>query len=152
MKNLFNNPWFVAAIGAFAMIYLGLTVVKPLLNGDQTAVADSGDYEDFEDVDGRAVASGTRGVSVLARENISWLHDVDRDPFTGTSLAREVNLAGPLPKVASLFVGAGVQAAVINNRLVYVGDVVDHYRVTNIAAQHVQVSLAGRSYRLEPDV
>ena len=152
MKNLFNNPWFVAAIGAFAVIYLGLTVVKPLLSGDQTAIADSGVYEVFENEDGSTVANGTRGVSVLARENISWLHDVDRDPFTGTLLASEVNLAGPLPKVAALFVGAGVQAAVINNRLVYVGDVVDHYRVTDIAAQHVQVSLAGRSYRLEPDV
>ena len=42
LKKLFNNPWFVACMGAFAMIYLGWSIAKPLYfdEGDEFAEGD----------------------------------------------------------------------------------------------------------------
>ena len=40
MKNLFNNPWFVVALGLFALGYLGYTVGAPLFSQDAQAVGD----------------------------------------------------------------------------------------------------------------
>ena len=155
MKNLFNNPWFVAALGAFAMIYLGISVAKPLFFDDSTNTDFVGEefeiFDEFEDQVAASVSGRSTGLAAN-RDEIAWLSDLSRDPFSGSLIADELGTADVLPKVEALFVGAGVQAAVINNRLVRVGDMVDRYRVTHIAAQHVQVSLGERTYRLEPDV
>ena len=91
------------------------------------------------------------------REHIGWLHDVERDPFAGTELAAEgvaevVAAAQELPRVEALFVSDGVRAAVINKRLVKVGDRFDSFQVTAIDKYHVQLRAAGRVYRLEPEV
>ena len=37
MKNLFNNPWFVGALGLFGLFYLGFAVVMPLVGTSQVA-------------------------------------------------------------------------------------------------------------------
>jgi len=152
MKSLFNNPWFIAGIGIFALIYFGLTVVKPLLIEEGGSYVDTGNFDFFGDDTAVNTSTGAAKSSIQGREDIGWLYDLDRDPFSGTLLSIQSNQSRPLPKLEALFLGAGVQAAVVNNRLVYVGDIVDHYKVTHIAAQHVQVSHRGRSYRLEPDV
>lgn len=155
MKKLFNNPWFVAALGAFAMIYLGFSVVKPLFQDDSVdtdySMVDPLGLADFEEEVAAAVTGRRTGQSAN-RDEIGWLQNRTRDPFSDTLLAEEFGTVQTLPKVEALFVGAGVQAAVINNRLVRVGDVVDRFRVVDIAAQRVQVSLDGKTYFLEPDV
>ena len=154
MKNLFNNPWFVGALGLIAVAYLGFSIGGPLLKDDSVPT----DLVGLE-VPGLTEEHGldtaiTHVGSTLIKEDIGWLHNVDRDPFTGTLVDAQQESTGEtgLPVVEALFIGAGVQAAVINKKLVRVGDIVDNYRVTDIADQHVQVTLAGRSFRLEPDV
>ena len=151
MKKLFNNPWFIGALGMFALGYLGVSVVMPLLADDPTQV-ESADFDmiGIDEDTGFALGAPAQARSVIT-EDIGWLNDIARDPFTGTVIAAEVDEA-QLPVVGALFVGAQVQAAVINNRLVRVGDMVDQFKVTHIADQHVQVTYAGRSFRLEPDV
>ena len=57
-----------------------------------------------------------------------------------------------LPTVGALFVGAGVQAAVIDDRLVRVGDKLDSFVVVEIGAQHVVLRRGQKEYRLEPEV
>jgi hypothetical protein len=155
VRSLFNNPWFIAALGVFAMAYLGISVIKPLFSDNpQGAAVGSVEFEifdEFEDQVAAAVSGRSTGLAAN-REDIAWLSDLSRDPFSGSLISQELGTVDVLPKVEALFVGAGVQAAVINNRLVRVGDMVDRYRVTDIAVEHVQVSLGDRSFRLEPDV
>ena len=39
IKNLFNNPWFIGALGVFALLYLGWSIAKPLyFSGDSEVV------------------------------------------------------------------------------------------------------------------
>jgi len=152
MKNLFNNPWFIGALGVFAMAYLGITVIKPLFQNDSTFTdtAEFGFLPTPGDV-AAAVFEGSTGSLSSSRADIGWLNDLSRDPFS-KSLAKVGDEALILPRVEALFVGAGVQAAVVNNRLVRIGDLVDQFLITDISAEHILVQRAGQSYRLEPDV
>ncbi len=155
MKNLFNNPWFVGALGLFAAIYLGISVTKPLF-GSSTAsmgsVEEIGMLDEFSVANNVAVTTRRNGES---RDAIGWLNDVARDPFDGGALdaqAQAIGLAENLPKVGAVFLGGGVKAAVLNNKLLRIGDAIDSFVVTDIDAEHVEVSRNGRFYRLEPDV
>lgn len=159
MKNLFNNPWFIAALGAFAMLYLGVVLIGPMFD-EQSETEDSAVpplglsfFDEPSAPDAPASELINRELAVDKRSEISWLHDVERDPFDGTLIGQSKSASdSELPKLAALFVGKGVEAAVLNNRLVRVGDEVARFRVTAIGAEHVLVTRAGRLYRLEPDV
>ena len=166
LKNLFNNPWFIGALGVFASIYLGWAIAKPIFFDDSNDVVDyeesyDADYDDYEDdyegEDSRLASNQTydlerldREAVVRGREYIGWLHDVERDPFANSPLAVETVTATELPKVEALFLSNGVQAAVIENRLVQVGDMVAQYKVTEIGKDFVRVSRFGKQFRLEP--
>ena len=170
LKNLFNNPWFIGALGVFASIYLGWAIAKPIFFDDANDVAgyeesyDSA-YDDYDaeydeeyDYDPPASSEGRsyaldpvdRDAVVRGREYIGWLDDVERDPFANSPLAVETVAATELPKVEALFLSNGVQAAVIENRLVHVGDMVAQYKVTEIGKDFVRVSRFGEQFRLEP--
>ncbi len=155
LKNLFNNPWFVACLGVFASIYLGYSIAKPIFFDDGSEVAEGDFVPPFEEhaVTGPAAAAGrmNREVAVVKRERIGWLDNVSRDPFAGTAIEQGMDET-QLPKVGALFVSDGVQAAVVNNRLVRVGDKVADFRVTEIGLAHVKLKRYGKSYRLEPEV
>ena len=161
MKNLFNNPWFIAALGAFATVYLGVVLIGPMFEDDSVAESSAVpplglSFFDESSASDAAMPESelvNRELAIDKRSEIAWLHDVERDPFDGT-LVGETDGRGDsaLPRVAALFVGKGVEAAVLNNRLVRVGDEIERYRVTAIDAEHVLVTRAGRHYRLEPDV
>ena len=155
MKNLFNNPWFVGALGLFAAIYLGISVTKPLF-GSSTAnmasVEEIGMLDEFSVANNVAVTTRRNGES---RDAIGWLNNVARDPFDGGALdvqARTTGLSENLPKVEAVFLGGGVKAAVLNKKLLRVGDDIDGFVVTDIGAEHVEISRNGKFYRLEPDV
>ncbi len=157
MRNLLNNPWFVAALGIFAAAYLGVSLVLPLISEDSPSVADVPPLDLFGDpVRGGDVASianvtGLQANPVLeGRESIGWLYDIERDPFSGSLLNAEVSEPEVLPSIGALFVGAGVQAAVVNERLVRVGDSIDRFVVVEIGAQHVVLRRGQKEYRLEP--
>ncbi|MCR9261399.1 MAG: hypothetical protein NXH95_16890 [Pseudomonadaceae bacterium] len=158
MRNLFNNPWFVAALGLFATIYLGVSVTKPLFGSSTTNsanVQEIGMLDEFSVANNVAVTTRRNGES---RDAIGWLNDLSRDPFEGSafdSLQAEGGVVGPgatLPRVEAVFLGGGVKAAVLNNKLLRVGDAIDRFVVTEIGAEHVEVTRNGKSYRLEPDV
>ena len=163
-KNLLNNPWFVAAFGVFAFGYLAYVVAVPIFFDDNPAeYAAEQDYPYDQDMDGlddpeldtddfNTGSSSALASIELQRREIRWLNDVDRDPFAGTSLASDAQSYTQLPRVGALFVSSAVQAAVVNNRLVRVGDTVDQYQVSVIGPNHVEVIQAGKSIRLEPEV
>ena len=161
LKNLFNNPWFIGALGAFASIYLGWSIAKPLFfeNAPEFA-ADAAVYGDVDYPDpiddvlthGETVPLSpiNRAAVVADRAYIGWLHDVERDPFANSPLAEVHVAAVELPTVEALFLSNGVQAAVIDNRLVQVGDMVAQFKVTEIGENYVQVMRSGKRFRLEP--
>ena len=164
-KKLFNNPWFVAAIGACAMIYFGIAVVAPLVMDDEEAVAyeDSDmpsaidditeyfDRESYADEGAAIAASGTAAAGQSERAKIGWLDDVERDPFAGTFLDRPSVDDDALPHIGALFVGEGIRAAVVNNRLVREGDSVGQFYVDAIEEERVLLRRAGISYTVEPE-
>ena len=170
LKNLFNNPWFIGALGVFASIYLGWAIAKPIFFDDTNDIVayeeayDSAydDYdEEYDEEDGYENTASSENKSyalepvdreavVRGRQYIGWLHDVERDPFANSPLAIETVTATELPKVEALFLSNGVQAAVIENRLVHVGDMVAQYKVTEIGKDFVRVSRFGKQFRLEP--
>ena len=157
MRNLLNNPWFVAALGIFAAAYLGVSLVLPLISEESTSVADVppldffGDSTVDSDLASIANVTGLQANPTLeGRETIGWLYDIERDPFSGSLLNAEVAEPVALPTVDALFVGAGVQAAVVNERLVRVGESVDGFVVSEIGAQHVLLRRGQKEYRLEP--
>lgn len=158
MKNLFNNPWFVSALGLFACIYLVISITKPLFGSSTSGLTggeEIGMLDEFSVSNNVVVSTRRKGES---RDAIGWLQDVERDPFRGALLAGSGPLDLPamvgqqMPKVGALFLGGGVKAAVLNDRLVRIGDIVDSFVITDIAPGHVEVSRNGQSYRLEPDV
>ncbi|XOV81647.1 MAG: hypothetical protein ACFHXK_12275 [bacterium] len=158
MKNLFNNPWFVGALGLFATIYLGISVTKPLFGSSTSGMSvgeDIGMLDEFSVANNVAVSARRTGES---RDAIGWLNNLPRDPFDAGAFAgleSQGSVAGfhqALPKVEALFLGGGVKAAVLNSKLLRVGDVIDSFVVTEIGPEHVEVSRNGEIYRLEPDV
>ncbi|NOX50766.1 MAG: hypothetical protein GXP16_09555 [Gammaproteobacteria bacterium] len=158
IKTVFNNPWFIGLLGAAATIYLGSALIQPLYDDDPSAStvmpAPLGLSIFSSEKNSSASADQIqRFAAVGSREKIGWLDDIKRDPFAGTAMATgSGSEIAMLPKVVALFVSDGVKAAVVNNRLVRVGDQIEQFRVTHIGEAHVQVSKSGRSYRLEPEV
>ncbi|MEM1436711.1 MAG: hypothetical protein AAGG11_21865 [Pseudomonadota bacterium] len=164
MRALFNNPWFVGALGALSLIYLVVTVVQPLLTAQTTAVINpvtgAPAFEDdmFAATDPKQAGSDT----ATEREAIRWLEDVQRDPFAEylkqqpagktTEEAIEQQSQRPaLPKLDALFYGQGVKAAVLNSQLRGVGDFINDYRILEVDADTVTLEYAGKQYRIEPD-
>lgn len=158
IRTVFNNPWFIGLLGAAATIYLGSVLIQPLHNDDPISSIVMPAPLGLSIFSGEKTSTAPadqiqRYNAIGSRENISWLEDVERDPFAGTAMAAGSGSdIAKLPKVVALFVSDGVKAAVVNNRLVRVGDRVEQFRVTHIGVAHVQVSKSGRSYRLEPEV
>jgi len=158
IRTVFNNPWFIGLLGAAATIYLGSAIIQPLYDdnpsGSTVMPAPLGLSIFSSEKTSPASADQLQRYTVVgSREKIGWLDDVKRDPFAGTAMATgSGSEIARLPKVVALFVSDGVKAAVVNNRLVRVGDRVEQFRVTHIGVAHVQVSKSGRSYRLEPEV
>lgn len=163
MRALFNNPWFVGALGALALIYLGISVVRPLLTASAgAAVAPTLGISGFEDDLLTTIdpAGDTRDVAA-ERESIRWLDDVERDPFAeylqqapaGTTTEEAVQQVKmpALPKLEALFYGQGVKAAVLNSQLRGVGDFVNEYRILEVRADAVTLEYDGKRYRVEPD-
>ena len=167
LKKLFNNPWFVAGIGACALIYLGIAVVAPLVMDDPVDYADDealayveGDDEFYDETvledlyldeagpEAEAESEAGQGGS---RENIAWLYDIDRDPFAGTFLDRQTIDAVDLPRIGALFVGEDIRAAVVNDRLVREGDTIAQFYVDAIDKERVVLRRAGILYTLEPE-
>ncbi|MEM9622481.1 MAG: hypothetical protein AAF993_12575 [Pseudomonadota bacterium] len=153
LKNLFNNPWFIASLGVFASIYLGYSIAKPLFFDNSIAAAENSEIPPFMDMPIEQAGDGrvNRALAADKREQIRWLDNVERDPFASTLI--DANTSGhDLPTVGALFVSDGVKAAVVNNRLVRVGDKVAEYQVTHIGLAHVELQRFGKFYRLEPEV
>ncbi len=157
LKNLFNNPWFVASMGIFATIYLGYTLIKPIFFDGAQGVASDDIVPPFEEVldefdqQVSGLQRNSRDAAADKREKIGWLESVNRDPFASTRIDEDAQTT-QLPRVGALFVSDGVQAAVVNNRLVRVGDKVADFQVTEIGLAHVQLQRYGKFYRLEPEV
>ena len=153
MKNLFNNPWFVGALGLFGLFYLGFAVVMPLVSTSQVASSVGLEVPFLgldDDQTNPVVMSQTTERNL---DDIAWLQNIDRDPFAGTNLADpQAGQPVQLPRLIALFVSDGVQAAVLNNKLVRVGDEIDRFFVAEIGKHSVTVSRHGRYYTLEPDV
>ena len=161
LKNQCNNPWFIGGLGVFASIYLGWSIAKPLFfeetpdfAGDEPGYdvgIDGGDQdESLTQGQSYSLSSIERAAVVNDRAYIGWLDDVERDPFADSPLAVESIATTELPTVEALFLSDGVQAAVIENRLVHVGDMVAQFEVTEIGKDFVQVSRSGKHFRLEP--
>ncbi len=156
LRNLFNNSWFIGALGLFASIYLGYAIIKPLFFEGDAELMDVASVEGapvtLADTQYDAAGQTVRAEAVNSRERIGWLHETGRDPFAGTERVFDGPATQVLPRLEALFISHGVQAAVVNKKLVRVGDEVAHYRVAEIGKNHVNVLRAGKSYRLEPEV
>lgn len=151
VKRLMNNPWFVGALGLFASIYLGWSVAQPLFFDGTDFSADALGIE-FNLSDDFAEDRDTAGRSAPQRENIRWLHDVERDPFAGMAYAMpDAEQPAGLPRVGALFISQGVRAAVVENRLVHVGDSVAQYTVTAIGEDFVELQHRGKALRVHPE-
>lgn len=155
LKQLFNNPWFVYSLGIVAVVYLAWSVATPLFGGEEFADVEDVIVDPFEQADSDLSRDQSHLVAALGREQIEWLHSVERDPFEGTLLHNEAAGTAAPPRtyaLEALFVSSEVRAAVINNKLVRVGDSVDQFQVTHIAPDYVELTNKQEILRLEPEV
>ena len=164
IRDLTNNPWFISALSATAVLYLVFSVVMPLVNSDDQLLSSSGEPVPPADLFDQGIAAavtpsqelGTRH-ALGERKNIQWLDDVSRDPFqkilsqpvTRTTNERRATKR-KLPKLTALFVGNGIEAAVLNDQLVNKGDEVNGYTVTKIEPRKLQLQRNQRTYWVEP--
>lgn len=164
IKDLVNNPWFVAGLSAIALLYLLFSVALPLLGENDDLAAGSSAAVPPLDMLAESMAapaySDTQSYSRHAlgnRAQIEWLDDIPRDPFkmpkvgpvkqdTRTQSKRKL----VLPKLTALFVGNGVEAAVVNEKLLKVGDSIDGFSVTKIDTDRILLERDRKTYTLEP--
>lgn len=168
MKKLFNNTWFVVGLGAFASIFLGMMLVEPLMGDDATAAnnefippfgseLDPLDAALTNEPVAESQDSSVRPTTTTAKaqRGAEWLAAVQRDPF-GVDIAPDdsgsQDARRDLPRLGALFLGPRVRAAVLDDRLVRVGDRVGRYTVESIAEKRVYVNDGSRSFLLEPEV
>lgn len=160
MKNLFNNPWFITSLGIGAVVYVVISIVLPLFNGSvSTAGADVPPFEMNTTIAEEDSAGGSPQPSrpdlegaLGSRVEITWLDNAERDPFAPSLDTPAPTTQLQLPSVDALFVGSDRQSAVLNDRLVRVGDQVGEFEVTHIEVSHVLVRRGRHTYRLEPEV
>ena len=89
MRNLFNNPWFIGALGAFATLYLGITLVGPIFNKtDNVANDDPVPPLGLSIFDSEDDSEKTDNPDVDA-ESVNRELAVDKRGETAFSLARE---------------------------------------------------------------
>lgn len=149
LKNLFNNPWFIGLLGVFAAAYLAWSIAVPLLgSGSEVVTTDVGNVEFLEEVS--AEANRVQSLAVEGRDQIQWLKEVDRDPFSiGQASAPTSNLGRP--RLEALFISNGESAAVINNQFVREGDQIAQYSVERITKSHVQLRSRDGRITLTPE-
>ncbi|MEM7077052.1 MAG: hypothetical protein AAF513_00360 [Pseudomonadota bacterium] len=148
VKQLFNNPWFVCTMAGVGLVYFAINVIWPaLVTRDAPAVEVTTELNSLgvEMID--EVPEQPAGAEP---QTIGWLQDVPRDPFAMPTAVSTRGLA--VPRLRALFIGDRVAAAILNDRLVRVGDSVADFRVTEIAAHSVTLMRDGRTYVLEPEV
>jgi len=147
LKNLSNNPWFIACLALFAIVYLVVSVGGLILDDEAQAYvpidADASSSTSFSGV--------TPQVFDMELLNIAWLDDVSRDPFGVVELpprgsGNDALIADKILKLDAIFIGESTRMAVINQRLVREGDAIGSYRV--LAIKRSQVILAWDNKRL----
>lgn len=151
VKQLFNNPWFIAALGALAVGYFCFSVIWPMVFEDETPQDGLGAFanEVVDDFDGD-IGGPAQTLSKPDEDQIMWLTDLNRDPFTPALNNRPKGNA--VPRVSALFVGGGIASAIIDKQLVRVGDAIADFRVAAIDADSVTLIRDGHAYVLEPEV
>ncbi|MEE9335615.1 MAG: hypothetical protein V3U65_16105 [Granulosicoccaceae bacterium] len=171
MKNLLNNIWCVSALGLVAIGYFTFSVVIPLVE----RFAEGDPFEKYNvsigEYDGTLAehhsVSSAYGKKV-EREYIAWISDLARDPF-----AREVKPPPPelaaakgiaamskqnhasirsnkyqLPRLNGLFHRATKSVAVIDGKLLSVGEVISGFEIREINKSNVVVNRNGQLYAL----
>ncbi len=166
LRDLFNNQRFVGALGIFALVYLAYSVSKPFreesdFNSPEYAGEGFDEYDDealYGDeggsgMQGAAASSWTPGQSVL-NGSLIWNTDPARDPFAsdgpvhtspGTALAVAPASVPKMPRLDALVVGPDSVLAILDDRIVRVGDRHGAFQVTRISRQGVRISAANES-------
>jgi len=175
MKNLFNSPRFVAIMCFVAFAVVARTGYQQLFNGSDAVTNDSAFINsDLMGVEVYGVSTNTESLAInnsVHREQITWLLAPTRDPFTATSADKTAPvLAGArqqttvsrpiepqnnkssvtLPVLKALFHNNLQGKAVIDGRLIEVGDRVSGFNVLAITNKYVVLEKHGSQFTLFP--
>lgn len=93
----------------------------------------------------------------MAQKKIEYKSETLRDPFRGLKIEAEPKQKGepkPLPTltVQGIVWGGNFPQAIINNRVVRIGDTVDGAQVVDISKDNIIVEFEGRKYNLSSPI
>ncbi|MEE9322269.1 MAG: hypothetical protein V3U76_17655 [Granulosicoccus sp.] len=175
MKNLLNNPRFVAIMCILAFAALARTGYQLAFSGAYSELGNS-EVTAVDPMGGEYYQASTNTThqttnSIVQRELITWLSTPPRDPFAPTSVKSSIPLlasalrqaAAPrrsetrdyttpvkLPVLKALFHNNHNGKAVIDGRLLEVGDHVSGFSVLVITDKFVVLEKHGRHFTLRP--
>lgn len=179
MKNLFSDPRFVIALSLVALTVLSRTVFLQLsISSSETTDSSTfvGNYlidEPYPDY-----SAGRRNDlshNKVSREQIAWIIDPQRDPFSvarlkkelprlASAMSSEIQKPKPirkqnvrshqapviLPVLKALFHDSHDAQAVINGMLLETGDKVSGFNVLKITAEYVVLEKNGSRFPIYP--
>ncbi len=157
IRRLFNNRYFVIGLAACSLMLMLTSIGAPFLERPEFDDAEDPDFyllaEETADEDqpvvvrpGRSVLSGL----------LTWNDSPRRDPFspvsgdTETVVRRSVPMGRTpvLPRLDALVAGPESLLAVLDDRIVRVGDRIGEYRVERIRENGVLIASVNRSHWL----
>ena len=179
MKNLFSDPKFVIALSLVALAVLSRTVFLQL-NISSSGTTDNSTFVDNHLIDEPYpdYSAGRRNYlshNRVSREQIAWIVEPQRDPFSVARLKNELprlasamspetqkpkpirkqsvrNHRAPivLPVLKALFHDSHDAQAVINGMLLERGDKVSGFNVLKITEEYVVLEKYGSHFTLYP--
>lgn len=161
MRKLFNNRWFIVALGVGSLLLVVRSVAVPLLSEPERAEVEPIVEDYLVTAAGEeplaapaprpqaAGVAGTPGASVLGGR-LLWNDAPRRDPFSsrhpeggGEPLSDgQTKVPAPdaaLPKLSALVAGRSSLLAVLDDQVVETGDSVRSFEVTRIGHDGVEV-------------
>jgi type II secretory pathway component PulC len=98
--------------------------------------------------------------TIIARPQLNYNSEDARDPFNsylpteenkgGQQQETEAYVQPPTLTVQGLIWGSNMPQAIINNKVVKIGDIIEGARIVEIDKEGVEVSYKGRSFTLTP--
>lgn len=160
IKALFNNRWFIVCLAVASGLLMVRSIAGPFFDRPDFADAEDPEFylgETAEEEQGPAVVALQPGQSVLSGQ-LTWIGDPKRDPFSRGEEPRKpeslevlpVTATGllKLPRLDALVAGPDSLLAVLDDRIVRIGDTSGIFRVIRIDRSGVALRAADSDYRL----
>lgn len=171
MKNLLNNIWCVSALSLVAIGYFTFSVVFPLVNmfsEDDPSVEFNDSIEEIDGAQAEVHSEVSLNRTSVVREDIVWITELTRDPFVrlveyptpelGAAIGDSMMVQSKkssikpnnlqLPSLTALFHRATESVAVIDGKLLSIGETISGFQIRKINKSSVVVERNGQDYAL----